>query len=59
MSLRTQCPVQNKCSMNVGFPSLLLNSYLKDVYFYDHLLTQVELVNIHIVHFSILDGVSL
>ena len=53
MTLRTQCLIQNKCSLNVGFPSLLLNSYLKDVYFYDYLLTQVELVNIHIVHFSI------
>lgn len=39
----------------VGFPPFLQNSYLKGVYFYDCLLIQLELVNTHIVHFSILD----
>ena len=57
MNLKTQCLIQNKCSMNVDFPSFLLNSYLKDVYFDDYLSTQVESVNIHIVDFSILDGI--
>lgn len=41
--------------MNVCFPSFLPNSDFKGVYFYDYLLILLELVNTHIVHFSILD----
>ena len=47
MTLRTQCLVQNKCSLNGGFPSLLLNSYLKDVYFYDYRHPQVVGIKKH------------
>lgn len=41
------------CSVKVGFP-LFIPSYLKDVYFC-HLI-ELELVNTHIVHFSILEN---